>query len=141
MGERGRIYIPVSELSGAGLEEGDLRRFVQSGVADSRWRCLVGSILKIARRFEGEGVAMAKARFPAMEPDCRFILALIIGMYQNLLAAIETDPACVLAGPTSASAKERLALIRRVAEETSYSPPGIEVLVPGRGGGPPLPAR
>jgi phytoene/squalene synthetase len=128
IGETGRIYIPASELTDAGLSEDEFRSLVRSGSADRRWYELVASVVQRARRFERAGVSRARTRFPAMKPDCRFILALIIGLYQNLLARIEADPASVLRNGSASNEGDLPALVRRAAEEAAYVPPGYEDL-------------
>ncbi|UCE28192.1 MAG: phytoene/squalene synthase family protein [Candidatus Coatesbacteria bacterium] len=128
IGETGRIYIPASDLADAGLSEDEFRSLVRSGSSDRLWDELVTSVVQRARRFERAGVSRARSRFPAMEPDCRFILALIIGLYQDILARIEADPASVLSNESASNEEDLPALVRRAAEEAAYIPPGYEDL-------------
>lgn len=132
IGERGRIYIPATDLAEAGLSEDELRLLIRTGLDDPRWRKLVATLVRRARRFEVTGVREARARFPVMEPDCRFILALIISLYRDLLDAIEADPASVLGDGMNHSDEDRLATVRRAATEAAYRPPGYEDLLEAR---------
>lgn len=116
-GKRGRVYIPLSDLSEAGLSEDEFRSMVRSGAGDARWRALVDMLCRRARGFEQRGTAMARARFPAMDADCRFVLALIIRFYQDLLRRIEADPEAVLAGKVLQKDSDRLRLVEEARAE------------------------
>jgi phytoene synthase len=124
IGGRGRIYVPLSDLSAVGLTEESFRSTVESGRDDGRWRALVERLVARARGYEEPGSSMAFSRFPAMEPDCRFVLALIIRTYQDLLGRIEADPLAPLRGEVGSPPVSGEALIRRAAADAGYSPPG-----------------
>jgi len=127
LGERGRIYLPIEDLAAAGLSEADYRSIVGSGAAtpappgggDARWDRLVAITLQRARAFESTGAAKARARFPLMDEDCRFILSLIIRTYGRLLDRIEADPRCMLSGDIPLAGPDVLAA---ASAETGWAP-------------------
>jgi phytoene synthase len=129
MGEEGRVYIAISDLEDVGMSLREFRECVTSGLTDMRWRHLVALVTKRAHRFEVPGVRKASDRYAAMEPDCRFILALIIAVYQDLLGRIETDPDSVLRGDGALSKSNHLPLIRRAAKESGYVPADYPELI------------
>lgn len=63
---------------------------------------------------------MAQARYPAMDVDCRFILGLIIRIYQDLLQRIEANPQAVLAGDSIQTFADRRALAIQAADESGF---------------------
>lgn len=117
MGKRGRIYIPISDMIEVGLSENEFCSIVRSGISDERWQSLVRLLCRRARGFEQLGVEMARARFPAMDPDCRFILNLIIRIYQDLLGKIEANPQVILSKEVIQKGADRVALAREAAAE------------------------
>ena len=118
MGNEGRVYIPISDLREVGLSLREFRERVASGRSDSRCRSLVALVAQRAHRFEAAGVKKARGRYAAMEPSCRFILALIIAMYQDLLGRIEAAPDSVFRGQEV----NPMPLIRRAAKDSGYMP-------------------
>ncbi len=116
-GKRGRVYIPLSDLTQAGLSENEFYSMVRSGSGDLRWRALVSVLCRRARNFEQLGVSMARARLPAMDADCRFVLTLIIRFYQDLLGRIEADPEAVLGGEIIQKDSDRLRLVNEARAE------------------------
>ena len=122
LGPRGRIYIPLADLREAGLSEADLRRFVDARAGDSRWHACVRALVARARAFEARGVSLEAARRDALRPDCRFILRLIIRLYQDLLDRIEADPDAPLRGDPLQGDHERAALATRAAAESGFQP-------------------
>lgn len=131
-GKQGRIYIAISDLTEAGLSEAEFCSMVRSGRGDERWSSLVNILCRRAHSFEEQGVRMARARFRAMDPDCRFILALIIRVYQSLLQRIEANPQAILAGEIIQNESDRRALTYEVAAEFGF--PGRVDRKPSCGG-------
>jgi phytoene synthase len=121
LGERGRIYLPLEDLTAAGLSESDYGEIVSRGRGEARWDRLVALVLARARAYEAEGAALARRRFPVMDPDCRFILSLIIRTYGQLLDRIEADPRCMLQGDIPLAGAEAIAA---AAAETGWAPAG-----------------
>lgn len=125
LGRRGRIYIPESDLALSGLSEADFRAIVSAASDDPRWSRLAGLQIRRARRFERSGVEMAGRRMPAMKPDCRFILSLIVRLYQDLLGRIEADPHAVLKGRALQSESHLAGLIAAAAQDSGFAPPAL----------------
>ena len=134
IGRRGRIYVPLSDLSAVGLTEEGFRSVIESGRDDSRWSALVERLVTRARSYEEPGFRMAFSRLPAMAPDCRFVLALIIRTYQDLLARIAANPVAALRGEVDDPPGSGEELIRRAAADAGYAPPGLSASTPASPG-------
>jgi len=120
LGDRGRIYLPLSDLASCGLTEEDFTATGLGRPPDARWDRLVERVAARARARRDAGSRAARARYPAMAPDCRFILALIIGTYSRLLDRIAEEPRSMLGG--GGIPLDQAGLAADAAREAGYSP-------------------
>jgi phytoene synthase len=80
---RGRIYIPLEDLSRFNYTEKDLF----NGVVDERWQALMRFQIKRARKFFAE----AERGISLLSPDARFPVWAALMLYRGILDAIERN--------------------------------------------------
>jgi phytoene/squalene synthetase len=116
----GLIYLSIADLHAHDLDEVELREIIASGESDNRWLSLTRDICIRAHEMERRGLALAESQYPKMDRDCRFILCLIITIYQELLDRIEKHPEHALHGSSMLSHKNKITLACKAAERTGY---------------------
>lgn len=120
VGATGLVYLSLADMQAHGLDEYEVRKLIESGKGDERWRALVRQMCRRAHVMERKGVALARAQYPRMASDCAFVLDLIITLYQALLARIEACPDAVLRGEPMMSQQDKSDLAAASARRTGY---------------------
>ncbi|MEW5855171.1 MAG: squalene/phytoene synthase family protein [Myxococcota bacterium] len=120
VGETGLVYLTVADMAAHGLNEQEVRKLIQRGDGDERWRGLVREICRRAHVMEQKGVALADPQYAKMDQDCAFILNLIITVYQELLRRIEERPDAVLRSDPMMSGEDKMNLAVASAQRTGY---------------------
>jgi phytoene synthase len=98
--QRGRLYLPLDELTTFELSEAD----VDAGVVDRRWRALMRFQIARNRRLYAE----ALPGIPLLHPDGRFAVAAAAELYQAILDDIETHDYDVFARRSYVAGWEKL---------------------------------
>jgi phytoene/squalene synthetase len=120
VGQQGLVYLSVADMKAHGLDESAVRALLAAGKADPRWAALVRELTTRAHAMEKRGVALAEARYASMEPDCAYILCLIITVYSELLRRIEESPHKVLVGDPMMGSTDKMMLAAASARRTGY---------------------
>ena len=123
-GADGLVYVSLEDMGKHGFEEADLKRFIKEKSPDPRWKALVEDLCQRASVMQRKGTALAEANYLRMQPDCAFILALIIGIYDEMLRRIAAAPQTVLAGDPILKESDHRSIARAAARRTGYKPRG-----------------
>lgn len=118
----GLIYFARQDLERHGLAEADLFADLARGQASRGVIELVGDYARRAERLLASGRRRVAALQAALTPDCRFILELIISIYERALAKIVEVGCDPFAERHRLSAAEKTAVVEGVAERLGYSP-------------------
>jgi phytoene synthase len=124
-GERGLLYLAREDLERFGLDEAKLRRDLARGRASRSLRDLAAELAGRARAARDRGVTYLETLDGQMEPDCAFILEVILEIYGQALdklAAASYDP---MAGEHHLSLEEKLAAVARTAERLGFELPAV----------------
>lgn len=121
VGTTGLVYLSMADLKTHALDESALRSLLAAGKPDPRWTALVRDLCSRAHQMEKKGMALAEARYAHMEPDCAYILCLIITVYSELLRRIEESPHKVLVGDPMMGSTDKMMLAAASARRTGYS--------------------
>ena len=132
VGTTGLVYLSRADMQAHGLDEHEVRRLIERGEGDDRWRALVRQLCERAHVMERQGVALAHAQYARMAPDCAFVLDLIISVYGELLSRIEARPDAVLRGDPMLSQQDKAVLAAASARRTGYPMEKVaEKIAPG----------
>ena len=122
-GERGLLYLAREDLDRFGLDEAMLREDLERGRARESLRELAAELAARATAEGDRGVALLEPLAGALEPDCAFILEVIVAIYRRILtklAAASFDP---MAGQHHLSLEEKHATVLEVASRLGFEPP------------------
>ena len=122
-GERGLLYLAHEDLDRFGLDEASLRQDLERGRARQALRDLAAELAARARAARQRGVAHLAALDGRLEPDCAFILAVILEIYGQALdklAAVSYDP---MAGRHHLTLAEKYAAVASTAERLGFELP------------------
>lgn len=103
--ERGRIYLPAGEMAAHGVGEDD----VMEGRATPAFRSLMAAQGARAHRLIDEGERL----LPLLDRRARMCVAMLSGLYREILATIEARGYDVFGGRASLSTPRKLALMAR----------------------------
>ena len=101
--ERGRVYLPLDELSDAGWDEARLRE----GPIDERFRALMRRQVARAHSYYDRGVA----GLPYLSPDARFAILVAARAYGGILDVIERRRYDVFAGRARVPLARKLRIV------------------------------
>lgn len=119
-GERGLLYLAREDLDRFGLNESMLREDLEQGRARESLRELSAELARRAREARNRGAAYLDALDGELEPDCAFILELILEIYGQALdklAAASFDP---MAGRHHLSLEEKYQTVTRTAARLGF---------------------
>ena len=122
-GERGLLYLAREDLLRFGLDEAMLRQDLEKGRARESLRALTVELVRRARDARDRGAAYLDALGGKMDPDCKFILEIIVDIYGQALdklAAASFDP---MAGRHHLSLEEKYATVARAAQRLGFEMP------------------
>ena len=103
--ERGRIYLPQDEMAAHGVDEGD----VLQGRATPAFRALMTAQAARAHALIDEGEAL----LPLLDRRARMCVAMLSGLYREILGEIEARDHDVFTGRAALSTPRKLALMAR----------------------------
>lgn len=101
--ERGRIYLPQEDLRAHGVTEAE----ILSGAATPRFRGLMREQAARARGYFARGERL----LPLLDRRARLCVAMLSGLYREILTVIEAQDYDVFAGRASLSTPRKLALM------------------------------
>jgi len=107
--DRGRIYLPLDELTTAGYSEAELLKRVKN---DAFLRLMAFQCQRIRGYFEE-----ARKLIPMVEADSRLALSLMRNVYVEMVGQIEAEPFDVLDRPLRLSLLERSKVVTRTLLE------------------------
>ena len=122
-GERGLLYVAWEDLAHFGLDEAMLREDLARRGARGALRELAAELARRASVARDRGVAYLEDLDGKLEPDCAFILEIILDIYSKALeklAAASFDP---MAGRHHLSLEEKLEAVAGVAERLGFTLP------------------
>ena len=122
-GERGLLYLARQDLDRFGLDEAMLREDLARRRARPALRELAADLAARATVDGERGRALLEPLAGKLEPDCAFILEVIVAIYRLILdklAAAGHDP---MAGRHHLSLAEKQAAVARVARRQGFDPP------------------
>lgn len=88
--ESGLIYLPVEDLNRFSISENDLWKFKSTKSINSNFQQLMEHQIQRARTFGEAGRASVDKLFIKLDPDCQFILSLLISLYERTMDKIVT---------------------------------------------------
>lgn len=118
-----RLCIAREDMLAHGVRPETLVEEASNRRASAGTRRLVGELLQRARQHLARGRALAEPAYDEIEPDGRFILELIVTMYETILEKIERAGCDPMATRHHLTRREKAALARRVAADTGFSLP------------------
>ncbi len=124
-----RLYITREDMETHGVSPETLRNGALKCHADPATRDLVIDILQRARTYLSKGRAIASQIQDSLDTDCRFILELIITIYEHIVSKIECTGYNPMAKHHYLTWKEKAEVIYHVAARTGFSlPDNITIL-------------
>jgi phytoene/squalene synthetase len=118
-----RLCITREDMETHGVNPETLRKEALRCHASPATRNLVIDILQRARRHLSKGRALASQMQDFLDTDCRFILELIITIYERVVSKIESTGYNPMAKHHYLTWKEKAEVIHRVAARTGFSLP------------------
>lgn len=118
-----RICITREDMLKHGMSMETLRKEVLEGQPSPATRSLVRDLLQRARKYLFKGRALVSQVQDFLESDSRFILELIITMYEQIIKKIESTGFDPTSRHNKLTWKEKGEIIKSVANKTNYSLP------------------
>ena len=122
-GERGLLYLAREDLDRFGLDEAMLREDLEKGRARPALRALATELAARATAEGDRGVALLDPLAGTLDPDCAFVLEVIVAIYRRTLeklAAASFDP---MAGRHHLSFEEKHSTVLEVANRLGFDLP------------------
>lgn len=127
-GTPARLCMAREDMRAHGVSPEMLRTEALNGRAGEATRGLVRDLLQRARRHLAQGRALSLPLRDWMESDSRFILELIITMYEQVIKKIERTEFDPMANRHRLTRPEKTGIVRKVAMRMGYSlPQGVAV--------------
>jgi len=123
-----RLCITREDMVVHGVSPETLRIEALRRQASPATRSLVAELLQRARRHLAQGRALAAPIYGSLESDGRFILELIITMYEHIVAKIESIGCDPMAGRHHLTRREQAEIIQQVAARTDFSIPNLAAI-------------
>ncbi len=118
-----RLCIVREDMLAYGVSPEMLRTEALNCQASRATRRLVGELLQRARRHLDQGRALAEPTNDFLESDSRFILELIITMYEQIIAKIESTGCDPMANRHHLTRLEKVKIVQQAAARTGFSLP------------------
>jgi phytoene/squalene synthetase len=119
-GEEGLLYFSREDMDAFGLTELRLRADVEARRASAQTRDLIAALLGRARTHLSLGRDSLTGVESDLDPDCRFILDLIITIYERVVDKIESCDFDPMADRHRLSRTEKTQIVRAVAGRTGF---------------------
>jgi phytoene synthase len=120
-GQEGLLYFSREDMLAHGVTVPGLFADLTEGKASVETRSLIADLLGRAREHLNLGRGSLTEAESWLTPDCRFILELIITMYERVIDKIESCNLDPMAGRHRLSRGEKEQVIREVADRTGFS--------------------
>jgi phytoene synthase len=117
IGEKGLIYVPLSELNQFGLAPDDLRRMKQEGNATFAFKAMAEHLFRRARQHEQKGRQHLMKVAKVAADDDAFALDFLIDIYSATLDKIEKIDFDVFAEDGELSIEEKREILKYTAME------------------------
>lgn len=114
-GRDGLLYFAGEDMKAHGVKKSTLFQDLARGKASPETRALVAELLRRAREHLAQGRALLEGVEAWMEEECRFILRLIITIYERVIEKIESCEFDPMLGRHRLSGAEKERIIREVA--------------------------
>lgn len=88
--DSGLIYLPMEDLSRFSISEKDLWKFKISKSINKKFQQMMKYQIRRARNFGYSGKAKMNRLFEYLDSDCRFILNLLVSLYEKTMDKIES---------------------------------------------------
>ena len=88
LGEDGLIYLPLEDLDNYSISKNDLWNFKNSKSINANFKQLMKHQIQRADKFREEGKAMLDKLFIKLDPDCKFIMNLLVSLYERSMDKI-----------------------------------------------------
>ncbi len=122
-GERGLLYVAREDLTRFGLDEAMLRQDLARRRARASLRELAAELARRAGAARNRGVAYLEALDGKLEPDCAFILEIILDIYGKALDKLEAASFDPMGGRHHLSLEEKLEAVAGAAERLGFTLP------------------
>lgn len=122
-GERGLIYLALEDLDGYGLDEAALRQDLARGRARPALRRLTADLAARAVAEGDRGEALLEPLAGRLEPDCTFILEVIVAIYRQILDRLAETGFDPMAGRHHLSIADKQDSMLRVARKLDFELP------------------
>lgn len=88
LSEDGLIYLPLEDLDNFSISENDLWNFKNSKSINANFKRLMMHQIQRAGKFRETGRAILDTFFKKLEPDCKFIMSLLVSLYERSMDKI-----------------------------------------------------
>jgi phytoene synthase len=88
--DSGLIYLSVEDLNRFSISENDLWNFKSTKSINTKFQQLMEYQIRRARKFGNTGKAKMNRLFEYLDSDCRFILNLLVSLYEKTMDKIES---------------------------------------------------
>lgn len=121
-GEEGLVYLAAEDMRLHGVDEAMMRQDLARTEASPALRALVRDLGQRAAEFLATGRQLCLSLADKLQPDCAYILELIVTIYEEVLAKIASHGHDPMAEKHRLSMDEKLAIAAAVSERTGFSP-------------------
>jgi len=118
--ESTRICISNEDMTAHGLSIDTITKDVFKRQADPKTRNLIMDLLLRAKNYHDNGRAIAEEIMDFLESDCRFILELIITIYENIIKKIESTDCNPMSNIHYLTRREKAKIVKSVAYQTGF---------------------
>jgi phytoene/squalene synthetase len=119
-GEDGLLYLVDEDMRAHGISMEVLLAEAVRGRAGRETRSLVAELLTRARFHLQQGRTLAARVLDRLDEDCRFILDLIITIYERAIDKIEACSCDPMTGRHRLTGSEKESIVREVARRTGF---------------------
>lgn len=106
LGESGLNYLPIEDLNRFSISENDLWNFKRTKSINANFQQLMEYQINRARKFGNKGRAIMSKLVEYVDSDCRFILNLLVSLYEKTLEKIENVACNVFDGKHELNSSE-----------------------------------
>lgn len=121
-GEKGLVYVSREDMAAHGVSKELLLSDADRGQASTATRGLVAELASRARLLLSEGRSSMACLAGRTDPDCAFILELIVTMYERVLDKIEACSHDPMGDAHRLTMQEKQSILCEVADRVGYRP-------------------
>ena len=127
-GERGLLYLAADDMTAHGVSEAMLHADAARGQASDQVVALVRTLVERSWAGQREGRELLRPLAGRLEPDCAFIIELIITIYERVLEKITACDFDPMRGAHRLTMREKKNIIHDTASRVGYRPPTLKTL-------------